>query len=135
MYQGGRNFGRYEATEWQPGLKLNWFLTPSHQFRLSVQWAGVTAEENGFLEIPLGDGELVAGTRTQASHDFTVSRLTTQFRYRWEIAPLSDFFLVYNLGNALPDQTQSGFEDLFIDTLDDPIISTIVAKLRYRFGN
>ncbi|MFT4713429.1 MAG: hypothetical protein ACJAVI_005400 [Candidatus Azotimanducaceae bacterium] len=135
VYQGGRNFGRFDATEWQPGLKLNWFITPSHQLRLSVQWAGVTAEENGFLEIPLADGDLVAGTRTKANHDFTVSRLTTQFRYRWEIAPLSDFFLVYNLGNALPDQTQSGFEDLFIDTLDDPTISTIVAKLRFRFGN
>ena len=135
VYQGGRNFGSYDAIEWQPGLKVNWFLTPRHQLRLTMQWAGVTAQENGFFEVPIGDGDLVSGTRTKASHDFTVSRLTTQLRYRWEIAPLSDFFLVYNLGNSLPNQTQSGFEDLFSDTLDDPTISTIVAKLRYRFGN
>ena len=114
---------------------MNWFLTPRHQLRLTMQWAGVTAQENGFFEVPIGDGDLASGTRTKASHDFTVSRLTTQLRYRWEIAPLSDFFLVYNLGNSLPNQTQSGFEDLFSDTLDDPTISTIVAKLRYRFGN
>lgn len=135
VYQGGRNFGSYEAIEWQPGLKVNWFLTPRHQLRLTMQWAGVTAQENGFFEVPNGDGDLITGTRTKASHDFTVSRLTTQIRYRWEIAPLSDFFLVYNLGNSLPDQTEAGFEDLFNDTLDDPSISTIVAKLRYRFGN
>jgi hypothetical protein len=61
--------------------------------------------------------------------------MTTQLRYRWEIAPLSDFSLVFNLGNALPNQRSADFDDLFSDTFDNPTIDSIVAKLRYRFGN
>ncbi|MCB1645638.1 MAG: hypothetical protein KDI36_09305 [Pseudomonadales bacterium] len=135
VYQGNRNFGSYDAEEWTPSLKFNWFITPAHQVKLSLQWVGVDAHEDGFWEVPLGDGKLQPGTRTLADHDFTVSRLTTQLRYRWEIAPLSDFFLVYNLGNGLPNQRAADFDDLFSDTFDDPTIESFVAKLRYRFGN
>jgi len=135
VYQGGRNFGRYDATEWQPSVDLNWFLAYNHQIRLSLQWAGVKARENGFFAIPEGDGELVPAQRTRANHDFTVSLLTLQLRYRWEIAPLTDLFLVYNRGNSLPDQVDASFDDLFADFFDQPIIDAFVAKIRWRFGN
>ena len=135
VYQGNRNFGSYEAIEWQPSVKFDWFITPAHQLKLSLQWVAVDAQESEFWEIPAGDGRLQPGTRTLPDHNFTVSRLTTQLRYRWEIAPLSDFSLVFNLGNALPNQRSADFDDLFSDTFDNPTIDSIVAKLRYRFGN
>ena len=31
VYQGGRNFGRYHAHEWQPSLDVNWFIAPQHK--------------------------------------------------------------------------------------------------------
>ena len=61
--------------------------------------------------------------------------LTTQLRYRWEIAPLTDLYLVYNLGNTLPEDAEGGFSDLFRDSFSDPIVQNFVVKLRYRFGN
>jgi hypothetical protein len=63
-----------------------------------------------------------------------VSILTAQVRYRWEIAPLTDFYLVYNLGNNRPVDPDTGFSDLFKDAFDDPVVESFVAKLRYRFG-
>ena len=135
VYQGQRNFGSYNGTEWQPSLNLSWFLSSSHQFKLSLQWVGVRADEDEFFTIPAGDGDLVPGTRTLADHDFTVSLMTAQLRYRWEIAPLTDFFLVYNRGNSLANQIDSPFDDLFDDVLREPIIDSVVAKLRWRFGN
>ena len=93
------------------------------------------AQERGFWAIPEGDGQLVPGTRTKASYDFTVSNVTAQVRYRWEIAPLTDFYLVYNLANALPNQINADFNGLFDETFREPTISRLVAKLRYRFGN
>jgi len=135
VYQGGRNFGRYNGTEWQPSIDLNWFLAYNHQFRLSVQWVGVRANEDGFFAIPDGDGDLVPTARTLPDHDFTVSMVTAQLRYRWEIAPLTDFFLVYNRGNSLTNQIDSTFDDLFSDVFDEPIINSFVAKIRWRFGN
>ena len=53
---------------------------------------------------------------------------------RWEIAPLSDLFIVYTRGSShavLDDD----FDDLFHDALIDPLLDFFVIKLRYRFGN
>jgi len=135
VYQGDRNFGAYEGTEWQPALDFNWYISHNHQIRLSMQWAGVRARENGFYEIPLRDGQLQNAERTLTDHDFTVSLLTAQLRYRWGIAPLTDLFLVYNRGNSLPNQIDSPFNDLFDDVLREPIVDSFIAKLRWRFGN
>ena len=67
-------------------------------------------------------------------NDFTVSRLTAQLRYRWEIGPLSDLFLVYRRGSNLPDRVDDEFSDLFSDAIDTPIVDVFVVKLWYRFG-
>ena len=135
VYQGGRNFGAYNGIEWQPSMEMDWFIAPGHQLRFSLQWAGVRADEQGFFEIPVGDGDLIAAARTLADHDFTVSLMTTQLRYRWEIAPLTDLYVVYNRGNRLPFRADDSFSSLFHDTLDDPIVDSFIIKLRYRFGN
>ena len=135
VYQGGRNFGSYSAIDWQPSLNVNWFMAPGHQLKFSLQWVGVQAKAEDFLAVPAGDGELIPAVPTRASHDFTVSIVTAQLRYRWEIAPLTDFYLVYNRGNTLANQIDSSFSDLFQDALADPIVNSFVVKLRYRFGN
>jgi len=67
--------------------------------------------------------------------DFAISRITAQLRYRWEIAPLSDLFLVYTRGSNLAGRVDDEFGDLFQDALSDPIVDVFVIKLRYRFGN
>jgi hypothetical protein len=67
--------------------------------------------------------------------DFTISRLTAQLRYRWQLGPLSDLFVVYTRGSNLPNRTSEDFEDLFTDALSDPIVDVLVVKLRYRFGS
>lgn len=134
VYQGGRNFGAYHGTEWTPSLKMTWFMAPQHQIRLSMQWAGVRVDERGFFAVPLNDGDLVPAARTRANHDINVSLITMQLRYRWEIAPLTDLFVVYTRGNRLNNVEDDSFGDLFADSFQDPIVSLFVAKLRWRFG-
>ena len=87
VYQGGRNFGSYHARDLQTTVDVSWFIAPRHELRMSLQWVGVRAADRGFFEVPVGDGELVPAPRTAPDHDFTVNILTTQLRYRWEIAP------------------------------------------------
>jgi hypothetical protein len=135
VYQGANNFGAFNGIEWQPNLELNWFIVPRHQLRFSLQWVGVRMNEQGFYAIPPDDGELIPVAPTLPEHDFTVSLMTAQLRYRWEIAPLTDLYLVYNRGNRLPFRHEDSFRNLFKDTLDDPLIDSFVVKLRYRFGN
>ena len=135
VYQGANNFGAYDGTEWQPKIDMSWFLAPSHQIRLSVQWAGVKADERGFFAVPVGDGELIPAARTLPDHDFDLSIITAQLRYRWEIAPLTDLYVVYNRGAVARGRTTPSFGNLFEDAFNDPVIDTVVVKLRYRFAN
>jgi hypothetical protein len=134
VYRGGRNFGRYDAADLEPTMKLNWFLAAGHQLNFILQWVGVDADEDGFYAVPPGDGELVPVQPTRRT-DFTVSLMTMQVRYRWELAPLTDLYLVYNRGNTLPNQFDASLGELFDEAYEHPIVYNFVAKLRWRFGN
>jgi hypothetical protein len=136
VYQDGRNFTTFEATDWQPKIAMDVFLTARQQLRLTMQWAGIRAHEQDRWRVPQEPGELIATPQLPGapSDNFTISRLTAQLRYRWEIGPLSDLFVVYTRGSNLPDRQQEEFDDLFVDALRSPVISLFVIKLRYRFG-
>ncbi|MEM7016839.1 MAG: DUF5916 domain-containing protein, partial [Pseudomonadota bacterium] len=135
VYQGENNFGAFHGTVWQPKIDMLWFLAADHQVRFTLQWVGARADERGFFAVPEGDGDLIPAARTEENHDFSASLLTAQLRYRWEIAPLTDLFVVYNIGNSLSPSRQAAFQDLFTDSFDDPTLDAFIVKLRYRFGN
>ena len=142
LHDQDRLMATYEAGDFQPRLGMDIFFSSKQQLRLSLQWAAIRAEEQEFYLIPDGGGRLSAisdpvgaGVVAATSGDFALSRLTTQLRYRWEIGPLSDFFLVYTRGSNLPGRVDDEYDDLFQDALSDPIVDTFIAKLRYRFGN
>ena len=83
-------------------------------------------------------GELLDRALAQDAdpEDFSLSRLTAQLRYRWEIGPLSDLFVVYTRGNQFTyDAADHGFGTLWTDSLRDPVVDMLVVKLRYRFGS
>ena len=104
---------------------------------MTLQWAGINADESEFYSVPLQPGELLERTKDplSPSDDFTISRLTAQLRYRWEIGPLSDLFVVYTRGSNLANRIDEDFDVLLQDAFDDPIIDTLIVKLRYRFGS
>ena len=135
LHQEQRNMTAFGADDFQPRLAMDVFLSAKQQLRLSLQWAAIRAHEQRFYLIPVGGGTLVQVDKPDGpTDDFALSRLTAQLRYRWEIAPLSDLFIVYTRGSNLPGRVDDGFGDLFQDALDEPIIDYFVIKLRYRFG-
>ena len=134
VHGSGRSFSTYTARDLRPSLAVDWFLSAHQQLRLTLQWAGVDAREQQRFVVPLNDGALARVARSGTARDFTISRLTAQVRYRWELDPLSDLFLVYTRGSNLPSQPDDGLDHLFADALKDPVIDVFVMKLRYRFG-
>jgi hypothetical protein len=141
LWQGDRNFTTFEGADWQPQLAMDVFLSARHQFRMTMQWVGLRMDEQAHYEVPMaGSGQgyllpVLARDPALGKDDFAISRITAQLRYRWEIAPLSDLFLVYTRGSNLAGRVDDEFGDLFQDALSDPIVDVFVIKLRYRFGN
>ena len=137
LYTTGRQLTTYNASLWRPKVELDFFLSSRQQFRITAQWAGIKAFEDERWEIPAGDGRLlpVATAANASSRDFSISRLTFQARYRWEIAPLSDLFVVYTRGSNVASRPRDSYKSLLRDSWTERLVDVFVVKLRYRLGN
>ncbi|MDO9477559.1 MAG: DUF5916 domain-containing protein [Pseudohongiella sp.] len=136
VHRGGDRMTAFTATEWSPQLNASYFISAKQQFRIAVQWTGIQAKEDRFYRIDQSDVRhlMEVSKPNLTSDDFTVSRMSFQARYRWEIAPLSDLFVVYTRGSNLPSVGDSEFQDLLFDAWSERVTDTWVVKLRYRLG-
>jgi hypothetical protein len=137
IHRSGREFTTFQADFWRPQLEIDFFLSARQQFRVTAQWAGIKADEQERFLVPLRTGDLVPDTTAPGANvrDFTISRITFQARYRWELAPLSDLFLVYTRGSDIDSMPENDFSELLSDAWTEPLIDIFVVKLRYRLGS
>lgn len=135
LWSGDRNFTTFASREWRPRINFDYFLSAKQQIRLSAQWVGIKAHEKDFYLVPTQAGALqYANDPDPTEGDFTISRVNVQLRYRWEIAPLSELFVVYTLNGEHTANTGS-FDELFQEAYDSPVGEQLVVKLRYRLGS
>ena len=137
VHRGDGAYTSFESHQWAPRMEMNYFITAKQQLRFSAQWTALKAFEDRFWQVnPNRRDFLETVTNPDAGADnFVVSRLTFQARYRWEIAPLSDLFIVYTRGSNLPSNSFFTFQDLLEQSWNDKIVDTIAIKLRYRLGS
>jgi len=137
IYVGDTNLTAFDAIELTPSMSMDFFITAKQHLRMTMQWAGINADESEYYRVPARPGDLLDRVKDplEESGDFTISRLTAQLRYRWEIGPLSDLFVVYTRGSNLDNRIDEDFDVLFRDAVDEPIVDTLTVKLRYRFGS
>ncbi len=134
LHQEDRNMTAFDAEEWKPKLNMGYFFTAKHQFNIALQWVGIKAFEDKFYLVPASSGDLIEVAKPDGgSDDFTISQMNFQLRYRWQIAPLSDLFVVYTR-NGFEDPPSANFGELFHEAWEDPTSEQLVVKLRYRLG-
>ena len=135
LHQEDQNFTTFRGDRWQPDLALDYYPTAKQQLRLVVQWVGINAFEERFYTLQSDPGRLIEGPKPAGpTDDFSISTLNFQVRYRWQIAPLSDLFIVYTKGDSRRVDHDS-FGDLFQRSWEDPLADQLVIKLRYRLGS
>ncbi|PCJ25710.1 MAG: hypothetical protein COA96_06705 [SAR86 cluster bacterium] len=137
VHKGSGSYTSFESHQWSPKLEMNYFITAKQQIRFSGQWTALKAFEDRFWQVDPTSREFLRPVPNPDStpDDFVISRLTFQARYRWEIAPLSDLFVVYTRGSNLPSNGFDTFSDLLERSWNEKIVDTIAIKLRYRFGS
>ena len=138
LHQEQQNFTAFNADQWRGELNFDYFLTAKQQFRMALQWVGIQAKEDKFYHLPADaitrNRDLVQVSKpVGASDDFSLSQLNFQLRYRWQIAPLSDLFVVYTKGDSRRTFL-SDFDELFENSWENPLGDSLVVKLRYRLG-
>ena len=137
LHNGEGKFTTYKSEEWKPSITFSAFFSARQQLQLRFQWIGIKAYDQKYWEMP-NDGEWlneVPRPKEDLEDNFTISNATFQARYRWEIAPLSDLFIVYNRGsNIFLEETSTEFSSLLSNSLSEPDTEMLVMKLRYRFS-
>jgi len=136
LHQEDENFTTFQVEQWRPQMRLEFFPSARQQLRLAFQWVGFRAEEDEFFTLPSGTNQLIPGPKPPGPSDsFSVSQLNFQIRYRWQIAPLSDLFVVYTKGDSFRNDGLVEFGDLFQESWRNPLGDILVVKLRYRIGS
>ena len=135
IHQQDQNFTAFEAEQIEPEFRVEYFPSARQQLQFSLQWIGIRAEEDRFYELPVGSFDLVEGAKPPGDDDsFSISQLNLQLRYRWQIAPLSDLFVVYQRGDRFRSEFES-FDESFRRSWSDPLGDLVLVKLRYRIGS
>jgi hypothetical protein len=136
LHQDDENFTSFNGPQWQPQLSLDFYPSSKQQLRLAMQWIGIRAVEDRFYVLPDGTTDLIEVPKAPGAEadDFSVSQLNFQIRYRWQIAPLSDLYIVYTKGDRKKTDLTS-FGDMFDDNWNDPLGDFLIIKLRYRLGS
>lgn len=126
----------YEADVFDVNLRLDWYPSSRQEVRVKMQWVGAQADALS------GQGIGPDGRITPSGlpvEDFNVSDTALQIRYRYQLAPLSDIFLVYERGGLWDESADanghqsSGAGDLFSNAWGDVTRERLLAKIRYRF--
>lgn len=130
VWEGGNLFGAYRGERMDFELRVDWIPAPRHELRVKWQWIGIDAEPRTVYRTDVA-GNLLAAPEQLAP--FTVNNLGLQLRYRYEIGPLSELFLVYARGgfNLLREDERT-VADLFQDLPRVRDSDQFLIKVRYR---
>lgn len=136
LHRANGVFATFDAKGLTPFATLSYFVDARQQLLMAFQWVTVRAAAQRFYRIADRPDFLVPMDRAPTAGDgFSLSRMSLQLRYRWELAPLSDLFVVYQNRAALAATGDRGFGQLFSDTFEETIGENLAVKLRYRFGS
>lgn len=138
LHQGGQNFTAFETSQWETSFRLEYYLTAKQQLSAGLQWVGIKAAGDRYFNLPSDaptrNRDLVeVDQHARTPGDFSISQMNFQLRYRWQLAPLSDLFIVYNRNGNKRDNLIN-FNEQFDNAWNDPLASQLVVKLRYRLG-
>lgn len=144
LWEDENLFGSYQAKRLDFEFRLDWIPAPRHELRLKWQWIGIDADPrqayrtdaNGNL-VEVAEPVLVSLTATRPADPdiapFTVNNLGVQLRYRYELGPQSELFLVYARGGYdLLNDDDRRVRDLFRDMGEVRDADQFLIKFRYR---
>jgi hypothetical protein len=127
----GDRFASFSRRNVTGEITANYFPAEGHEVRLRSQWLTIKAEAEQGYRIGPG-GRLVPGN--DMVNDFAMINFGLQLRYRYEIAPLSDLYVVYSRGGLERiDDPSKGTMDLLSSSTSLRNSDQFLVKLRYRF--
>jgi hypothetical protein len=130
LWQDGIEFGSFRTRRAEVFSNLNWFLAERQELRVKLQAIAIDAEARRARRIGAG-AHLVDSDASL--DDFQLRNLGFQVRYRYQIDPRSDLYLVYGRGGFAIDDEQRGLNDTLQDVFSLREDHQLLLKYAYRF--
>ena len=121
----------YKRNKRVTSLNLTWFKGNKHELRLKSQFVAFTARES---QAYLAD---IKGQLNNTDIDipsFTLSDVSFQLRYRYEILPLAYLYVVYTKGGRVEaEDEEDDLGKIYQRPWNEPTTDSFTVKVRYRF--
>jgi hypothetical protein len=127
----GDRFGSFSLQQITAAISPSWFPAEHHEIRLKTQWIVMKADNGHGYHIG-SLGRLIPDSGPV--NDFSMLNFALQLRYIYEIAPLSNLYIVYSRGGL--DRYENSDESvvsLLGSSTELRDSDQILVKLRYRF--
>ncbi|HET6432243.1 DUF5916 domain-containing protein [Dyella sp.] len=130
VWQRDNLIGSFDSREILLNAGLNWAIGSRQELRVKLQALGLDAR---LLQAYRVGADRRAHPSDDAVSDFSVRNLGFQIRYRYELAPLSDLYVVYGRGGYALDPLFRGAANQFNRSFDLRDSEQLLVKLAYRF--
>jgi hypothetical protein len=123
-------YGTYDQKRTSINIGSRWYPTNNQELQIKLEatsfrnqkGTGWNADNNGFLV-----------STNEAADSINLGKLGFQIRYRYEIDPLSNIYLVYTRGGSYFFDDAADTSKIFRTTWQEPEGDVVSAKIRYRF--
>lgn len=131
IYRGAtQQLATYDAQFVRIRASLNWYFGRKQELRARLQLVGISARKGRELAVAANGDLSLSGA---AVPGFRQGELGFQVRYRYELQPLSDLFVVYSRGGFAFEDGERGLGGLVSRAAESETADQFLVKLRYRF--
>jgi hypothetical protein len=130
VWQHDNLLGTFDERALEIDAGVNWTIGDRQELRVKLQAIGLDAKlKQAWRTDPEGHPIAV----DDPVDDFSLRNLGFQVRYRYELAPLSDLYVVYGRGGYMLDEFSQGEADQLRDAFSLRDSEMLLVKLSYRF--
>jgi hypothetical protein len=123
-------FGRYDRKLLNTSLDFNANFSQRQELRFRLQWIAIDAQANNQYQLNTDGNLQLTGNEI---NDFSLSNTALQIRYRYEVAPLSNIFIVYTRGASVFNEFSENLNSLFSPGFSHVNSDNFIIKFRYKF--
>jgi hypothetical protein len=130
VWQHDNLLGTFREHALEIDAGVNWTIGDKQELRVKMQAIGLNAKLRQAWRTDI-DGTPVPSS--EPVDDFSLRNLGFQVRYRYELAPLSDLYIVYGRGGYLLDEFAQDPSSQLRDAFSLRDSEQLLVKLSYRF--
>jgi hypothetical protein len=130
VWQRDNLVGVYRGREWHANAGLTWNLANRQELRIKLQALAIDARARSAYRVL---ASTMAAPTEEPVDDFSVINLGFQVRYRYEVAPMSDLYVVYARGGYQERDSTDGIGSLLSDSARLRDDEQLLVKFSYRF--